>query len=90
MKLRKCNNPERECTKVTDQVEIRNDSIYTNYLNLKITRLKSLKMIRDQTEEPQDVVFHQPMKLSQLVQKYLKHQPAKFVTTIHQQQLTNY
>ena len=35
-----------------------------------------------QTEEPQDLVFHDPMKLLELVQRYLRHQPARFAATI--------
>ena len=41
------------------------------------------------TEEPQEnnqlASFHQSMKLSELAQRYLKHQPARLAPTIHQQ-----
>jgi len=67
-------------------VEIRNDGIDIELFEPQDHQTEEPQ--DDQTKEPQDVVFHQPMKLSELVQKYLKHQPAKFVATIHQQQQT--
>jgi len=60
---------QRTCaTKATNQLENNNDSLDTPL---------------NETEEPQIISFHQPMKLSELAQSY---QPARFVATIRQQQ----
>ena len=80
--LRKCSNP-RGGHAATNELGNRD-----NGLDME---LDGVVMDHD-TEEPQEnnqlASFHQPMKLSELAQRYLKHQPVRLAATICQQQWT--
>jgi len=87
MKLRKHSNSKRAhaCIKATE-IRTNTDTEEPESEELPTKEPQDHQTEEPQTEALQDLVFHDPMKLSELVQRYLRHQPARFAATIRQQQ----